>query len=168
MKRTVALLFCLFAVIGCDTGERLNRLEKQNADLKAELDQRRAVQDLDLQAKCSKDARTWFNENWQADKDTITLNFLNHYNVKQNKCFILVEWHYKSHLAAPGGESWTKDIQLNDVYENSKYADFSENHYTYTKPQYSNAQEVITCDVNGEQCKTADEFRALVRPFMSN
>ena len=164
----LAVLLCCLLLIGCENTERLNRLEKQNADLKAELDRDRSTRDLDLQAKCSRDARQWFNGNWARDKDTILLDYTNHYNVKQNKCFILVESHYNSHLAGLGGQSWTNDMSLFDVYENAKYGQFDENHYTYFRPQISTKDEVILCNVQGNECKTGDEFNTLVRPYMND
>lgn len=163
----VGLLACSFLVAGCDA-DRIAKLEKENADLKAMVEKQNAAAAYDLQAKCSKDARMWFNENWSSDKDTILLDFTNHYNVKQNKCFILVEYHYNSRLAGPGGDSWTNDMNLYDVYENSRYAQFDENHYTYWKPKYSTGDEVITCEVSGTQCKTGQEFNNLVGQYMND
>ena len=52
------VVFC-----GCDTA-RVDRLEKENAELKAKVDKADVARDYDLQAKCSKDARAWFNKNW--------------------------------------------------------------------------------------------------------
>src|SRR5947209_5291592 len=83
--------------LACDTN-RVAKLEKDNLALRAQvqkLEQQPAS--LDLQAKCSKDAKQWFVSNWQSspDPNTILLTFINHYNSKQNKCFILVEYHYK-------------------------------------------------------------------------
>jgi len=43
--------------VGCDTGERIGRLEKQNEELKQQIAKRNVAIDLDLQAKCSKDAK---------------------------------------------------------------------------------------------------------------
>ena len=160
------LTFCIL-VAGCDA-DRIAKLEKENADLKAKVEKQSLVVDYDLQAKCAKAARTWFRENWPADKDTILLNFTDHYSAKFNKCFILVEYHYNSRLAAPGGESWTNDMNLYDVYENSKYAQFDENHYTYWKPKYSTGDEVISCTVSGKQCKTGEEFNNLVSQYMTD
>jgi len=54
----------VLATIGCDTGERINRLEKENVELKAKLEKEHLALDYDLQAKCSKDARVWFNGGW--------------------------------------------------------------------------------------------------------
>lgn len=106
MAKSISLLvLILFAAMGCDNSERISRLEKQNQDLRAEVSRSRATADYDLQAKCSKDAREWFNVNWAGgrDKDTILLNFTNHYDKNLNKCFILVEYHYNSNFAGPGG-----------------------------------------------------------------
>jgi ribosomal protein S13 len=50
----------LIVATGCDNGERISRLEKQNQELQAEIKKRDAVAEYDLQAKCSKDARGWF------------------------------------------------------------------------------------------------------------
>lgn len=136
--------------------------------MKAEVDRQTTIVNYDLQAKCAKDARTWFGENWLPDKDTILLNYTDHYDAKLNKCFILVEYHYNSRLAGPGGDSWTNDMGLFDVYENAKYAQFNENHYTYMKPKSSTGDEVITCEVSGTQCKTGAEFNGLIRQYMDD
>jgi len=165
----VALVLLLCA--GCD-GDRTAQLEKEIAELKAKINQQDTARNFDLKEKCSTAARAWFNGNWAStshDKDTITLDFIDHYNAKFNSCLIIVEYHYNSHLAGPGGQSWTKIINMYDVHENSKYADFSENHYTYIKPpNISNNEEVITCDVEGRKCKTAGEFNDLTRPYMTD
>src|SRR5580700_10087879 len=107
MKRS--LLICAGALLlatGCDIPGRLSRLEKQTKEMQSERDR---VTDYDLQAKCSKDAKTWFGENWSSDKDTMLLDYRNHYNKKQNKCFIFVEYHYKDQIVIPGEGSWTND-----------------------------------------------------------
>jgi hypothetical protein len=169
MTKRIALILCLAltGLAGCDT-ERLNKLEKENAELKAKADKADVVRDFDLQAKCAKDARTWFNENWARDKDTMLLDFSNHYNAKFNKCIILVEYHYNSRLAGQFGDSWTNDMNLFDIYENVKYATFMENHYTYYKPDIHTAEQVIACDVEGNKCKTGAEFNNLIRKYMND
>ena len=169
MTKRLAVPLCFFVMIaaGCDS-DRISKLEKENQEMKAKLDKSNAAIEYDLHAKCSKDARVWFNENWQRDKDTLLLDYSNHYNVKQNKCFILIEYHFNSHLAYTGGNSWTNDMTLMNVYENSKYAEFTENHITNWKPTIETREEVITCDVLGEKCKTADEFNNLSRPYMND
>jgi hypothetical protein len=160
-----ALLF----TASCDnSSDRIARLEKQNEELKAEIKKGQAMADYDLQAKCSKDARVWFNENWSRDKDTVLLDFSNHYNKKENKCFISVEYHYNNHFGAPGGSAWTNHITLWDIYENIKYGDFAENHYTVYKPTISSSDEMIMCELLGQKCKAVDEFNNLVRPYLND
>jgi hypothetical protein len=169
--RFAALLVGALAVsfVACDTSDRLARLEKQNQELQAQVQKGNAAADLDLQAKCSRDARAWFTENWlPRDKDTILLDFTNHYNKKLNKCFILVEYHYDSKFAGAGGTSWTNDMLLTDVYENSKYGRFDENHYTYWKPTVTTNDEVISCELLDQKCKTIEEFNGLLRPYMND
>src|SRR5947207_14641231 len=117
----IALGVVLSVALGCDT-ERISRLEKQNEELKAEIKKSQAAADFDLQAKCAKDARAWFNETWSRDKNTILLDYTNHYHKAANKCYILVEYHYSW---GDKSGSWVNDIMLYDVYENSKEENFS-------------------------------------------
>jgi hypothetical protein len=173
MARYLLLIGCaLFIATGCDTGDRLAKLEKENQELQAEIKKRdNAGADLDFQAKCSKDGRNWFNENWAGsrDKNTILLDFRNHYNKKENKCFGFVEWHYHSNFAGPGGSSWTNLMSLWDIYENIKFGDFSQNTYTYWKPQpTTTTNEVLTCDVLNQKCKSVEEFNRLVSPYLND
>lgn len=146
----------------------MSRLEKENQKLsqklKAETEKSNASADYDLQAKCSKDAKAWFNENFSRDKDTMFLDFTNHYNKSLNKCFILVEYHFSF---GPSG-SWTNDISLWDIYENSKYGDFAENHLITTAPKFETQSKVYQCAVAGQQCKTMEEFNNLTSSYRSN
>jgi hypothetical protein len=167
----VSFAACLCAIsgflLGCDA-DKVARLEKQNQELEAQFQRQRAASDLDSQAKCSRDAKVFFTEGWQRDKDTILLDHSNHYNKKENKCFVLVELHYNSHFAGPGGDSWTNDMALYDVYENIKYGNFAESHYTYYKPTITNHDEMLSCDVSGQKCKSIQEFNSLAGPYMNN
>jgi hypothetical protein len=168
MRRSILFIAStLIFAVGCDTSDRLARLEKQNQELQVAVKGQQAVTDYDLQAKCSKDARAWFNENWSRDKDTILLDFTNHYNKTQNKCLVLVEYHYSS-AAGPNATLWTNDMTLTDVYENVKMASFGENHYTYFKPTINTSDNVIICEVLSQKCKSIDEFNTLLAPYLSN
>jgi hypothetical protein len=91
-RRILIALAALLVCSACDT-DRLNKLEKENADLKAEVAKTNAAADFNLQEKCSNAAKSWFRENWPRDKDTILLDETNHYNSKMNKCFVEVEYH---------------------------------------------------------------------------
>jgi hypothetical protein len=154
----------LLMAIGCGQDEKIANLEKQNQALRAEMDKSHTAADYDLQAKCSKDARAWFNENWSRDKDTILLDFTNHYNESMNKCFILVEYHYSY-----GRESsWANDMSLWDVYENAKYANISDHHITYYTPTIKTEENVVECQVSDKKCTSLGEFNNLTGPYLSN
>jgi len=94
-------------------------LEKQTRELQDKLAQAEAKghqrgADLDLQVKCSNDARQWFLQNWSRDKNTLLLDHENHYNKALNKCFAFVQFNrsVETHGTAD------KSISLYDVYEN--------------------------------------------------
>jgi len=159
----VGIVACL--MLGCDA-DRMSKLEKDNSELKAKLEKKSTAENFEFQATCSKAARTWFNQNWERDKDTILLDFSNHYDAKLNKCFILVEYHYT--INSTGSYTWTNHQDLSDVYENAKYAEFVEMHYTFSDPQLSNRDQVITCEVQGQKCKSSDEFYGLIRTFLND
>jgi hypothetical protein len=90
-----AFLVLALVLSGCDTRERISRLERQSADLKAEVEKNQmTAANYDFQARCARDAKTWFDENWSRDKTTMLLTYSNHYQKRSNKCFILVEFHY--------------------------------------------------------------------------
>jgi len=168
----MARFFVVFGIItaliatGCNTSDRIARLEKQNEELQAAFKSQQAVTDYDLQAKCSRDARAWFNENWSADKNTLMLDFTNHFNKHLNRCFVLVE-HHRKNLYLPDG-SWVNDMALIDVQENSRYGSFRGDHEVKPKPEYHIEDSVNDCSVAAKQCTTLDEFNSLIGAYMNN
>jgi hypothetical protein len=130
MAKSLFFACLIFLLLGCGT-DRAAKLEKENQELKASIAKNQTGTAYDFQARCAKDARAWFNANWPSDKDTIILDFTNHYHRKMNSCFIEIEYHYKSFI---GSGSWVNDLMAYDVYENSKFANFSENHFVFMKP----------------------------------
>lgn len=168
-RRILIALAALLVCSACDT-DRLNKLEKENADLKAEVAKTNAAADFNLQEKCSNAAKSWFRENWPRDKDTILLDETNHYNSKMNKCFVEVEYHAnEQNKLAFILWSWHNNITLWDVFENSKYADFLESHTMFTPSlKRPNEDTVDECEVAGTKCKSLDEFNNLTRSYMSD
>lgn len=156
----ISLLLC----VACDHTERIGRLEKEVQELKESAKKEQVSADYDMQTKCSRDAKAWFNENWQRDKSTVLLDYTNHYNKAQNKCFELVEFHY----SLGNGPSWVGDIMLWDVYENSKYGNVSVTHIISFKPVTEPRDSVGVCEVLGAKCNGVDEFNRLVQPYMNN
>lgn len=169
MAKTVHLIglgALLLMGTGCDFDQRISHLEKQTQELQAKVVKESTVAEYDLQAKCSRDARTWFSENWSSarDKSTTLLDYTNHYHKNLNKCFILVEYHY----SVDASSSWMNDMTLWDVYENSKYGNFAESHTIRFKPTVDSHDEVITCELLGKKCKTIEEFNNFTRSYLND
>jgi hypothetical protein len=163
MKITLLAFGSAVLLVGCATDERVGRLEKRVEELNVEQKKNQAVVDFDLQGKCAKDSRTWFNENWSRDKDTALLTYTNHYNKTKNKCFVFVEYHYNF---GPSG-SWINDMTLWNIYENEKYGDFSQSTTVFLKPKYESTKSVASCEVYGKRCTTVEEFNNLVSPYLN-
>ena len=81
-----------------------------------------------MQEKCAKDAKDWFKENWQPDKNTLLLTYSNHYSKGYNVCFIAVEHHSKLYTSPM---SWSNQMSVWNVNENVKFADFAETHESF-------------------------------------
>jgi hypothetical protein len=162
MKFPFVYLWFLPILLGCDSGKQITRLEKQTAELQQEIKRANATIDYDLQGKCARDAKQWFDETWVHDKKkTIFLTFTNHYNKAQNKCFIVVEHHYTLERSV----DWANDIMLWDVQENVKYGEFSENNASDAK---SPSNKVFSCQVARTKCKSLDEFNRLLQPYTND
>jgi hypothetical protein len=98
--------------VACDS-ERLKKLERENQDLRARL----AISDLNLQEKCSRDAKSYFKEHWFADENRVGINYSIHYSRKLGKCFIEVSI---TETLAVGGEDVTDaSVAVQDVYGGS-------------------------------------------------
>ena len=163
--RAIPLLFLLLLVSGCDSG-RLAQLEKQNGELKTQLEKRNVALDYDLQAKCSKDADLWFRKGFAEDKDTILLTFHNHYNKAMNKCFIVVVNHFNEGPQTLHKSSWLNDVSLWDIYENSRYGSLLEEH-SYGLGT-TDEDSVVTCEAAGEKCTSLDQWSGLIRSYMND
>ena len=160
----LAIAGCLVAGIpGCDA-DRLATLERENTDLKRKIDEQNTAMNYDLQAKCSKDARAWFNLNFTPrDKNTIFLDYSNHYNKKLNACFIMVEYH----LNMPPTSNWHNMLSLWNVYENNQYGQFDEGHY-YNLQDIGDHPKVNDCIVAGTKCTNEDGFNKLMWTYMND
>jgi hypothetical protein len=163
MRMILAVLALCLGLSGCDV-EKANELQKQNDELKGELKKRDAAAQLDMQAKCAKDSKAFVNEKFGGDKDTIMLDFTNHYNVAENKCFVMAEWHYR---IAAGHDDWQNDEFLYNVYENEKVGQFAKLTSMYfLGKEYKTNESINTCEVYGSKCKTQEEFNNLITPYL--
>jgi hypothetical protein len=74
-----------------------------------------------------------------------------------------VEYHHRTF-----GESWVNHMMIWDIYESEKYGTVNVTHMVYWKPEYHTSQSVSGCEVNGNTCKTTDEFNTLASSYMRN
>ena len=97
------------------------------------------------------------------EKATLLLIFNNQHNKAKNRCFILVEYHYTL-----SRNTWINLMTLTDVYENSKYGDFSGSRTDIIQQGGTlDTQETAnTCEVYGKKCATKDEFTNLIRTYL--
>lgn len=152
----VAILFVALGLGGCDQG-RIAKLEQQQQAMQAQLTQMRQAGELDLQAKCSTVARDYLAREWPSgDPSILLLTQTNHYNRTQNKCFILIEYHFK----LMGEVSWFNTMMVRDVYENTKYAELRERHTV-------DGVQVGFCEVAGTKCQSVEDFRRLTTDYMT-
>jgi hypothetical protein len=170
MRRHILIALAVLVIVpACDT-DRINRLEKENADLKAAVAKTNATTDFNLQEKCSGAAKNWFRENYRSDRQTILLDESNHFHKKLNKCFVQVENHSNADEKVGGILwSWDNTITVWDVFENARYAEFMEGHTMFTPASKLPAEDKIyECDVVGTKCKSLDEFNNLTRSYMND
>jgi len=163
--RFILVVLLAFAMLGCDIEQRTGRVEKQVEELKAEVGKIKAASDLEMQAKCSRDAEAWFDKHWSRDKDTVLLDQRNHYNKSLNKCFVFVEYHYKT---MGGDGSWVNDMSLWNLYENVQLGTYTADHIHSWKPKFEATDELITCVCEGQKCDSIEKFNAMVNPYLNN
>lgn len=156
---------CLVTIVaGCSGGQTIKELRYQNDEFKAYVAWSTSAIKFDLQARCASEAKDWFEDDFSSDEDTMVLNFANHYNKEQNKCFVVVELHEANSVLQPG--AWTNDRMLWDIYENAQLGEVVESNVSSLKPG-SFRSEVTTCYVLDKKCTTVNEFDDLVRTYMS-
>jgi hypothetical protein len=102
----------------------------------------------ELEERCGRRAEQIFQKDFPQDQRKGFESFENHYNVRLNKCFLLEE---NSMVITDAGKSHhSKLLTLVDVNDNKIYGSFSP----------------LNCDVQDKQCRSEQEFRTLIRPFM--
>jgi hypothetical protein len=104
----------------------------------------------ELQERCGKSAAEMFEKDFPKDERKGLENFENNYNVRLNKCFILEE---NTMINRDQGKVYSsKLLTLIDVHANKVVGSFSP----------------LNCDVQEAKCRTEQEFRALIRPYMDD
>jgi hypothetical protein len=106
----------------------------------------------ELSEQCGKQAAEAFAKEWEAPDYNgvakVMASYENHYNSQLDKCF---------YLLTSTGKSETKIMVLFDLNENKDYG-----LYVST----AEAKEPIQCYVQTSDCRSDEEWRALIKPFM--
>ena len=129
------------------------------------------AQSLDLQAKCSAEARNAFQEYSAEDKadsaklgisPPLSFDYESHYNTKINRCLILTEKMW------PAGKQTSTAINLWDANERRSYGS-----WLWTSDPVKKYWEVrpIACELvpnykDKKNCSTKEEFDGFVASYM--
>jgi hypothetical protein len=113
----------------------------------------------ELQEQCKKNAAALFKKEYgkgyeQIRDGSYMSNYTNHYNVKLNKCFVLVKITY-----VPNSKKEDALIMkdLSDTNENKQYGSFG---------RFRRESIPISCSVENRICKSEAEWDSLVKYFM--
>ena len=113
-----------------------------------------------LSERCGKQAAEAFAKEWEApDYNSVAkamANYENHYNSRLNKCF---------YFLTTTGKSGTKIMALFDLNENNENNE-NKGYGLYVSTE--EAKEPIQSYVETSDCKTEEEWRALIKPFMED
>jgi len=164
-----ALLFALIvalAVLGYllhSDNAVLTDQQRQIHELSTKIEARAKTASLELQEKCSKQAREEFVEDgWKKEP---MASFANHYNEKMNKCFILIQNTTPTKPA--DGTFFTGKILL-DAFEGKAYGQYdwkSDKVKKYWEVAPFNCKGTL---LSGEEkfCHSSDEFDKIVKLYM--
>jgi hypothetical protein len=112
----------------------------------------------ELQERCGKQASETFQKEWGGNivntKDGQTVgNFENHYNARLNKCIYLES----STIVRTKAQKINKSLRLFDLHENKEIGSYF---------SIDDGARTMMCNVGDTNCRTEDEWRALVKPLM--
>jgi hypothetical protein len=113
----------------------------------------------ELSAQCGMLAAETFRKYWGSGISTsssgqITAKYENHYNYRLNKCFYLeISDSYER------GKSPFRLMRLYDFQESREIG-------VFVGTTVFLEEKTAHCSVQGKQCKSEEEWRALIKPFM--
>ena len=121
-----------------------------------------AKEKSELSAQCVKQAEETFRKYWRSgifetDIAQIIVKYENHYNYRLNMCFYLeISDSYER------GWSPSRLMRLYDLHENREIGAF------LGTTVFLLEEKTASCWVQGKQCKSEAEWRALIKPFMED
>jgi len=148
-KITTAIVVVLVVVFG------LGYFVKDSVKIENHQQKVVVTSDIDLQTKCSAQAKIFFDYYTGANKNQSN-EYSNHYNSKLNKCFVLIKHH-----ALDGFDFDTKD--LFDAIEKSQYGSFGSGSIGNHCDLYSDGNKN-----NVKLCETEESFDVFVSGYMES
>ena len=156
-------MLTMMMLTGCDSA----RLEKQNQELLARLRRQQAVQDFDLQSKCSLAAKTYFGgEKEEYRTSTVlgaslsetlaTLKYTDHFSKSLNRCMIEI-----SHFVSTPGKGLFLNVHVYDVFERETYG-------SYFGPTNPMDGSPTSCRVDEGGCQSYPDFEAKIKRYMAD
>ena len=114
----------------------------------------------ELQEKCGKQATALFKKEYgtgydKSEAGTLISSFTNHYNVKLNKCFVLINSNSVS-------KSNNDTLIMKDLW------DINDNKNCGSMVRWRKQNNPMNCSVDNRICKSEGEWDSLVKPYMEN
>jgi hypothetical protein len=130
--------------------------------------QAQSLKEKELSEQCGKGATEVFTKKWDGQVSVPTdtgwtfTTYQNHYNSRSNKCFYLLK--REGH--------WGKSRDNRGLYKIMMVVDLDENRgigsYEGKTTEPTMEEKVIVCLVQDKRCKSEEEWRALIKPFMED
>jgi hypothetical protein len=150
---------------GCTDKDRLAALEKENKELHKKLDALPQNATIELQGKCSSQARLLFNQSYRA---LPLATFTNHYSVKANKCFISIQSIDFKHPGTPNG-SVTAVTAIVDAFEGKEIATQIWSGPKLGAPNITPTRcDVLALDGSALKCHSVEEFKTLTKTYIGD
>jgi hypothetical protein len=116
---------------------------------------------LALQEKCAEGAKKFFFDhinlyggkwgNFRDEKGRGYNHFTSHYNRKLDKCLVQIDYYY----FPKDEEKVLRSIEIFDAFEGTIRGSFFVGFYP-----------LLICNVGNKECKSLEEFKALIKPYM--
>jgi len=159
----IFLLLVAVAVLGYEIHSQNAAMadqQRQITELHTKLEAKLQTASLELQEKCSKQARNEFEASWKKEPWAM---FMNHYNEKMNKCFILIQ-----NTTPQRDGTFLTHKSLYDVFEGKSYGEcvwLSDKAKDYWEVAPSICSGTL---LSGEKrfCHSLDEFDEIVKLYM--
>lgn len=163
MRKLVFVVTALLLLAECNS-DRIAALEEQNKEVtkhNQELIAKLASANLDLQERCSVQARVHFNNY----KSLPLSSYTNHYNASLNKCFMMLHWvdyRFKPQKTV------TLSLIIIDAYEGKDYGGYMATTPTEAKGETDAPTRCEAIDPSGLsiKCKSKSEFDRMAKRFM--